>query len=215
MGRFLRHEPCPECGSRDNLAIYDDGSAFCFGCRYTRRRTMLPHHEPEEKQSFVSYVYSSKLPQVALEWLAKWGLLNRTEYWKWAPAQERLCYEQDGFVIGRRFGNTGPKWVSYGSKPLTLFGEFAKMYNKIYLVEDIVSAMVVAKYAASIPLYGTYIIEPVKHYILSTPVPVVLWLDRDKAKDALQIASRLQQLHDNVSVVITERDPKYYDKLPV
>ena len=30
------HEPCPACGSRDNLARYDDGHAFCFsiGCEY-------------------------------------------------------------------------------------------------------------------------------------------------------------------------------------
>lgn len=34
---FIRHEPCPSCNSRDNLARYSDGSAFCFGCKYTER----------------------------------------------------------------------------------------------------------------------------------------------------------------------------------
>lgn len=29
---FVRKEPCPECGSRDNLARYSDGHAYCFGC---------------------------------------------------------------------------------------------------------------------------------------------------------------------------------------
>ena len=28
---FIRHEPCPACGSKDNLAVYDDHK-FCFGC---------------------------------------------------------------------------------------------------------------------------------------------------------------------------------------
>lgn len=32
--RFLRHEPCPSCGSRNNLARYSDGHAFCFGCEH-------------------------------------------------------------------------------------------------------------------------------------------------------------------------------------
>ena len=32
--QFLQHEPCPECGSKDNLARYDDGHAHCFGCGY-------------------------------------------------------------------------------------------------------------------------------------------------------------------------------------
>ncbi len=34
MGRCIRHEPCPSCGSQDNLARYEDGGAHCFGCQY-------------------------------------------------------------------------------------------------------------------------------------------------------------------------------------
>lgn len=30
----IGHESCPQCGSRDNLARYDDGHGFCFGCQY-------------------------------------------------------------------------------------------------------------------------------------------------------------------------------------
>lgn len=32
--KFLRHEACPQCKSKDNLARYDDGHATCFGCGY-------------------------------------------------------------------------------------------------------------------------------------------------------------------------------------
>lgn len=31
---FLRHEPCPNCGSQDNLGRYTDGHGYCFGCGY-------------------------------------------------------------------------------------------------------------------------------------------------------------------------------------
>jgi len=31
---FIRHEPCPQCNSRNNLARYSDGHAWCFGCQY-------------------------------------------------------------------------------------------------------------------------------------------------------------------------------------
>lgn len=35
MASFVRHESCPKCGSKDNLAIYDDDSYFCFShCGY-------------------------------------------------------------------------------------------------------------------------------------------------------------------------------------
>ena len=30
---FIRHEPCPDCGSSDALAIYTDGHTFCFSCQ--------------------------------------------------------------------------------------------------------------------------------------------------------------------------------------
>lgn len=32
--QYLSKEPCPECGSKDNLARYSDGHGFCFGCGY-------------------------------------------------------------------------------------------------------------------------------------------------------------------------------------
>ena len=31
---YLFHEPCPACGSRNNLGRYDDGHGYCFGCGY-------------------------------------------------------------------------------------------------------------------------------------------------------------------------------------
>lgn len=31
---FMRHESCPECGSRDNLARYASGRGHCHGCGY-------------------------------------------------------------------------------------------------------------------------------------------------------------------------------------
>lgn len=37
--QFLKHEPCPNCGSKDNLARYTDGHGFCFGCN---------HYEPAD-----------------------------------------------------------------------------------------------------------------------------------------------------------------------
>lgn len=37
---FLKHEPCPNCGSKDNLGRYTDGHGYCFGCG---------HHEQSEE----------------------------------------------------------------------------------------------------------------------------------------------------------------------
>ena len=34
---FVSHESCPSCGSKDNLARYSDGHAYCFGCGYREK----------------------------------------------------------------------------------------------------------------------------------------------------------------------------------
>ena len=33
--KYVRKTSCTECGSKDNMAIYDDGHGYCFGCGYT------------------------------------------------------------------------------------------------------------------------------------------------------------------------------------
>ena len=30
---FIQHQPCPDCGSSDALAVYTDGHTFCFSCQ--------------------------------------------------------------------------------------------------------------------------------------------------------------------------------------
>ena len=37
--KFLKHEACPKCKSKNNLARYDDGHATCFGCGYQEQPT--------------------------------------------------------------------------------------------------------------------------------------------------------------------------------
>ena len=43
----VKHEQCPRCAtvgrdrSQDNLAIYEDGHAYCFACQYHRPATLL------------------------------------------------------------------------------------------------------------------------------------------------------------------------------
>lgn len=47
--RFVKHGPCPKCGSRDNVAWYSNGTGYCFGCRAFlldnegRREAVLRH----------------------------------------------------------------------------------------------------------------------------------------------------------------------------
>ena len=40
---------------------------------------------------------------------------------------------------------------------------------------------------------------------------LVIWLDRDKAKEAVKAANRAKLFFETVDVVITEKDPKEYN----
>ena len=42
----VRHEPCPKCGSRDNLGRYSDGHGFCFGCGYYEKEEGMESTQP-------------------------------------------------------------------------------------------------------------------------------------------------------------------------
>jgi len=45
---FIRHSPCPDCGSKDNLGVYSDHT-YCFGC-HTRKNTTDDNSQTEPKQ---------------------------------------------------------------------------------------------------------------------------------------------------------------------
>lgn len=59
MPKFLRKEPCPKCGSRDNLARYDDGHAHCFSMNCN-------HFEPKAPQG-AFFIEHERKPTRALE----------------------------------------------------------------------------------------------------------------------------------------------------
>ena len=53
---FVAHEPCPVCGSRDNLARFDDGHAYCFGCQHYESRIGGTHREQERRSLSIDLI---------------------------------------------------------------------------------------------------------------------------------------------------------------
>jgi twinkle protein len=73
---FLRHEPCPSCGSKDNLARYTDGHAYCFGCDHYEAATDA---EPTtiKKEKIISDDFNS-YRESSTEALAARGITEET-----------------------------------------------------------------------------------------------------------------------------------------
>ena len=64
MTKFLHHSPCESCGSRDNLAVYEDHT-YCFGCRqYNQLNGELP--EVKQKTEFKDMIDSIRIAEKAI-----------------------------------------------------------------------------------------------------------------------------------------------------
>lgn len=64
MGIFVRHEPCPKCGSKDNFAVYNDGSGHCFGCQYTVPSQEYIESKKDERPSRVKPYRKEPMEQI-------------------------------------------------------------------------------------------------------------------------------------------------------
>lgn len=94
---FMRREPCPECGSRDNLARYSDGHAYCFGCQHREKGEDMSDTDEQD----TGWSVSSATPR-------KQALIQGREF-KPLTAREinRDTCERFGYHVARHKG----KWV--------------------------------------------------------------------------------------------------------
>jgi len=217
---FLRHLPCPKCNSKDNLGEYDD-HYFCFGCKYyhakddvfsLRKRINNQHKKQSTETEMLINV--KDIPQKAMKWLLKYGITPdeiKKYKFSWNPIRNMLVLlETKDYWQGRNFG-FGPKYQSNGNKPLTIYGNG----DIIVLVEDVLSAVKIARLRnefCSLPLLGSSVSKQVEHRLVKLNKPVYVWLDRDKAVQAVRIKNRLKSLGLNSKVIVTNLDPKEYNK---
>jgi Zn ribbon nucleic-acid-binding protein len=220
MSKFLGHTACPKCGSRDNLGEYED-HFWCFGCKYHMRKTdtaslrlRLNRHNTEE-QSVMKLSNIKELPRKAMEWLLSYGI-SQEEIDKygieWNVKEEMLVLMQTArYWQARTFNSRRPKYMSEGSKPLTIYGQG----DTIVIVEDIISAIKIARlqdeYCAC-PVLGSSLSYDMENQIVESFKKTAVWLDRDKAKNALRISRKLKQRGLESRVVVTDEDPKEYSK---
>ncbi len=201
MSNFVNHEPCPECKSRDNLARYSDGSAWCFGCGYYESRTGFTIKR-EEKQH--KYEYSDILPRKNYDWLQSFGLTsNEISLFKYNKTLNRHCFKVGDFEDARSLDKS-PKSLSFGNKPFEVWHK----NNTLVLVEDIVSAILCNRHVSAMCLFGSHIpFKPLKT-ALDQKYLVWIWLDSDKLNKALEMALKCVQLDLPVRVIRTDKDPK-------
>lgn len=230
MARFTGHEPCPRCGSRNNLARYDDGSAFCFGCRYSERRTSIHWSGPSEPttRAGIRRTGSDILGEPAIEWLRKFDLtvsdLPRNLL-TWDPATQQAIFEfrdKDGVVCctqarnfsseraaNRKYDNVGSAYEAF-----PLFQKENRAGNAsltVVVTEDPLSALKVSRQVDAIPCLGTnFPVHKITELRNRGYQRVVVWLDSDKWREGRDIADKCKWIGLSATTLLTELDPKAY-----
>lgn len=125
---FISKGPCPACGSRDNLARYSDGHAYCFGCQ---------HYEPGDGSEHQPQNGRRKMAEGLIEGgefkaLVKRGITEETcrkfgykvADFKDSKVQIAPYYDASGTLVGQkvRWPNKDFK-VFGGIKEAGLFGQ--------------------------------------------------------------------------------------------
>ena len=226
MARFVKHEACPSCGSRDNLGRYSDGSAFCFGCHYTERANVSPFVGERNGQA-KEHGTGVRLPEDAghldgkgLGFLAQYELDGAAVVragLRWSPYWEQLLFplhDEDGklcCVQARNFNvkrAAKAKYYNVGDKSesCTYYGST----DTVVLVEDCVSAIKIGMVETGFPLLGTSITRERLRWLSKRFKRIIVWLDADKYREARDIADAAKLLGVVVKTVYTEHDPKTY-----
>ena len=153
--QFIGREPCPKCGSEDNLARYSDGHAYCFGagCEHYEpatdgSREAVADRPAKRPSALIPGSYGPLTKRKITEETAKRyqyqiGLFNKQ------PCQIATYHDESGNPVAQklRFADKkeGMPWLG-DKKSATLFG--AHLYGKgkrIVITEGEIDAMSVAQ----------------------------------------------------------------------
>ena len=207
---FVRHIACPECGSSDARAVYDDASEYCFSCRAKSGGTALSRHRAVAKvHKLFDYQDSHILPPAALAWLGKYDLSPQEIYlYTYDYQTQHLIFRDLGFTNARNFDfQNDKKYISYGMKPYSVRG----VGRWLVCVEDAVSMIKVSRHTPAMALYGSEIpVVPVLNAMKEYYKGLLIWLDPDKIISAVKFSQKFQELGIRCKVISSDQDPKDY-----
>lgn len=226
MARWVKNNPCPECGSKDNLGVWDDGSEWCWGCHYYKPpdtiKTFQSRHD--KKAAYIKCITLPDdtvelIPKAAVDWLGKYNLTDK----EFATLSPMYSYEKELLIFpvygpgkvllmyqGRYFGENPkhPKYLTYGAKDiLHIVGE---PNETIVVTEDLISAVKVGTVINAMPLWGSSLSQEAIKRLSSRFSHLIIWLDKDKARESLRTRLKASPFFDEVQCVVTELDPKEY-----
>ena len=234
MAHCVGHEQCPRCAAKgndrgkNNLAIYSDGSMYCFSCHYLVSASGIQKFketDPEPtRQLALPHDASTDLPQEAQSFIARYGITKndaKIHTLLWSQYYKRLIFPyfgDDGLLgwQGRYLGEERgkAKWYSQGNlrELVHLVGNHRA--DTVVLVEDVISAIKISHCGmiCAVPLFGSHV--DVKKVLtlkqICGTIKVWCWLDLDKQVASAQYSKKLRDFGFDSRTIITDLDPKCY-----
>lgn len=235
----MKHTSCPNCGSRDNLAMYDDGSGHCFGCHYyihpkhvsisalqASRGELAPSNELQYQPP---PDLDTNFSQEAWEWLQKYEItmLNCLEHnIFYSPKYNQIVFlwkDADDHVLGwqaRNFSEGRKKYFTqaevnslvriYSSRNPNVRMVTRSDLSTLVLVEDVISAIKVSHFCDAMPVLGSGLGNQYLTRLSNLYSNVIIWLDSNMYQNALKMGEALTMLGVNAYPLYTELDPKEY-----
>lgn len=123
--KFVRHEPCPKCGSKDNLSRFDDGHAWCFGCKHYEAGN--GEVQPEQKETKVKSLIDFEITA-----LSKRDINEDTcRKWRYGvgkyngiPVQVANYCDESGSIVAQKLRMPNKSFVIVGeTDKISLYGQ--------------------------------------------------------------------------------------------
>lgn len=125
---FLHKEPCPKCGSKDNLARYSDGHAYCFsfGCDYFEPGENSPNQQPRRPVSKdlieVGELHGWESRGITQETAERWGFSRST--FNNEPVRIFNYRGSDNRIVAQKVRTKDKDFLFFGdTKEAGLFGQ--------------------------------------------------------------------------------------------
>jgi hypothetical protein len=116
------------------------------------------------------------------------------------------------FYVNRPFKEGQPKSKDNGTKATVGFLSRSRcMVDSVVVVEDYISAICVSRVCDCYPLFGSHVSPKLTTMLSKKYDHLVIWLDRDKAKESLRQAARYRPYFKSVRSIMTDLDPKEYN----
>lgn len=142
----IAKEPCPQCGSRDNLARYSDGHAYCFspGCGHRERADGSPERHPQQQRSRMELLQGGVIEAIpnrglTKETCARYGY--RVGEYRGGKCHIAPYYDDAGTLVAQkvRFKENGEKAFVFPGDPRAagLFGQrLARDAGKMVVITE-------------------------------------------------------------------------------